>query len=109
MTAALEALIAKARTVTMTEAQLREQRISFVYGNTHIENERITREMVIEADAKVCREMDVAEEKQATECAELEKADREWRLGKLDISGMEKMMENLLARQLLSATQEAGL
>lgn len=58
MTAALEALIEKARTVTMTEAQLREQRISFVYGNTHIENERITREMVIEADAKVCLEME---------------------------------------------------
>lgn len=58
MTAALEALIEKARMVTMTEAQLREQRISFVYGNTHIENERITREMVIEADDKVCREMD---------------------------------------------------
>jgi len=58
MTAALEALIEKARMVTMTEAQLREQRISFVYGNTHIENERITRQMVIEADAKVCREME---------------------------------------------------
>lgn len=58
MTAALEALIEKARTVKMTEAQLREQRISFVYGNTHIENERITREMVIEADTKVYHEME---------------------------------------------------
>ena len=58
MTAALEALIEKARTLTMTEAQLREQRISFVYGNTHIENERITREMVVEADAKVCLELE---------------------------------------------------
>lgn len=56
MTAALEALIAKARSVTMTDAQLREQRLSFVYGNTHIENERITREMVAVADAKVSRE-----------------------------------------------------
>lgn len=56
MTAALEALIAKARTITMTEAQLREQRLSFVYGNTHIENERITREMVAEADEKVSLE-----------------------------------------------------
>jgi len=56
MTAALEELIAKARTLTMTEAQLREQRLSFVYGNTHIENERITREMVVEADEKVSRE-----------------------------------------------------
>lgn len=56
MTTALEALIEKARRVTMNEAQLREQRISFVYGNTHIENERITREMVEEADARVCLE-----------------------------------------------------
>jgi hypothetical protein len=57
MTGALEALIAKARTVKMTEAQLREQRRSFVYGNTHIENERITREMVAEADEAVAREL----------------------------------------------------
>jgi len=41
--------------------------------------------------------------------AELEKADREWLLEKLDIFGMEKMMEGLLAQQLLSATREAGL
>ncbi len=56
MTEALEALIAKARKVTMTEEQLREQRLSFVYGNTHIENARITREMVAAADAKVMAE-----------------------------------------------------
>ena len=37
----------------MTAAQLREQRQSFAYGNTHIENERITREMVAEADKKI--------------------------------------------------------
>ncbi|PWB84056.1 MAG: hypothetical protein C3F11_03375 [Methylocystaceae bacterium] len=60
MTAALEALIAKARTVKMTEAQVREQRLSFVYGNTHIENELITREMVAQADEKVSREAAVA-------------------------------------------------
>jgi len=56
MTEALEALIAKARKVTMTEGQLREQRLSFVYGNTHIENAQITREMVAAADAKVMAE-----------------------------------------------------
>lgn len=56
MTAALEALVAKAQRIQMTEGQLREQRLSFVYGNTHIENERITREMVAEADEKVARE-----------------------------------------------------
>jgi hypothetical protein len=56
MTGALEALIAKAQKVQMTDRQLREQRLSFVYGNTHIENARITREMVAEADEKVARD-----------------------------------------------------
>ena len=56
MTDALEALIAKAQKVRMTDGQMRDQRLSFVYGNTHIENARITREMVAEADAKVTRE-----------------------------------------------------
>jgi len=56
MSEALEALIAKAQKVKMTDGQLREQRLSFVYGNTHIENERITREMVAEADKKVAEE-----------------------------------------------------
>lgn len=40
----------------MTDRDLREQRLSFVYGNTHIENARITREMVAEADEKVAQE-----------------------------------------------------
>lgn len=56
MTEALEALIAKAQKVQMTDGQLREQRLSFVYGNTHIENALITREMVAEADEKVAQE-----------------------------------------------------
>lgn len=56
MTDALDSLIAKAKAVRMTEDQMREQRLSFVYGNTHIENERITREMVAEADEKVAQE-----------------------------------------------------
>lgn len=60
MTEALAALIEKARNVKMTEDEMRQQRISFVYGNTHIENERITREMVTEADAKVCLEIEAA-------------------------------------------------
>ncbi len=54
--AALDALIAKARMVRMTEGQLREQRLSFVYGNTHIENAMITREMVEQADKKIADE-----------------------------------------------------
>ena len=56
MTEALEVLIEKARKVQMTDSQLRDQRLSFVYGNTHIENDRITREMVAEADEKVAQE-----------------------------------------------------
>lgn len=43
-------LIEKARLSKMTPEQDREQRRSFVYGNTHIENERITRELVAEVD-----------------------------------------------------------
>lgn len=49
-------LVRRAREVEMTPSQLREQRQSFVYGNTHIENDRITREMVEEADRKIERE-----------------------------------------------------
>jgi hypothetical protein len=53
MTKNLEELVIRARKITMTAAQLREQRQSFAYGNTHIENGRITREMVAEADEKI--------------------------------------------------------
>jgi hypothetical protein len=56
MNAALEELVAKAQKIQMTEVQMREQRLSFVYGNTHIENDRITREMVAAADEKVAQE-----------------------------------------------------
>ncbi|MEW6437343.1 MAG: hypothetical protein AB1508_09290 [Pseudomonadota bacterium] len=50
---ALEELIEKARKIEMTEEDRREQRLSFAYGNTHIENSLITREMIARADAKV--------------------------------------------------------
>ena len=53
MTKNLEELVIRARKITMTAAQIREQRRSFAYGNTHIENEKITREMVAEADRKI--------------------------------------------------------
>jgi hypothetical protein len=53
MTKELEKLVERAREIEMTPAQLRQQRQSFVYGNTHIENDRITREMVAEADKKL--------------------------------------------------------
>ena len=53
MTRELEELVNRARTIEMTPQQLRAQRRSFVYGNTHIENERITRQMVAEIDEKL--------------------------------------------------------
>jgi hypothetical protein len=56
MTKELEELVEKAKKINMTPEQATEQRRSFVYGNTHIENERITREMVAEADLKVAKE-----------------------------------------------------
>jgi hypothetical protein len=53
MTEDLQELVSRARKIEMTPAQLREQRRSFVYGNTHIENERITKELVAEVDQKL--------------------------------------------------------
>lgn len=49
----LSKLIEKARQVTITPEAEREHRRSFVYGNTHIENERITRKLVDEVDAEI--------------------------------------------------------
>jgi hypothetical protein len=37
----------------MTPAQLAEQRRSFAYGNCKIENNRITRKMIAEADERI--------------------------------------------------------
>jgi len=48
----LSRLIEMAKAVRVSEEQREEQRRSFVYGNTAMENDRITREMVIrQADA----------------------------------------------------------
>jgi len=52
----LEELIERARKIEMTPDQVTAQRQSFAYGNTHIENERITREMVAQADLKIIQE-----------------------------------------------------
>ena len=46
MTDALKKLLEAAKTAKQTPEQREEQRRSFVYGNTHFENELITREMV---------------------------------------------------------------
>jgi hypothetical protein len=48
MTDKLAALIKMSRSVRMTPSESEEQRRSFAYGNTKIENGRITREMVNE-------------------------------------------------------------
>ncbi|MFC3076090.1 hypothetical protein [Shinella pollutisoli] len=42
----LKALIEAARKAPRTKSELEVQRRSFAYGNTHFENDRITREMV---------------------------------------------------------------
>jgi hypothetical protein len=48
----LQELVIRTRKITMSSGQLREQRQSFAF-NTNIENERVTREMVAEADRKI--------------------------------------------------------
>lgn len=49
----LAELIEWARSHPMTPEQQREQRRSFAYGNTKIENDLITREMIDEADRRL--------------------------------------------------------
>jgi len=46
MTDDLKKLLETAKTAKPTPEQREQQRRSFVYGNTHLENEMITREMV---------------------------------------------------------------
>ena len=52
----LEALVSRAKKIAMTPMQETEQRRSFVYGNTHIENSLITREMVEQIDKRMATE-----------------------------------------------------
>lgn len=49
MTSSIQKLIERARKVQMTDPQKIEQRISFAYGTTKIENDNVTREMVVSA------------------------------------------------------------
>ena len=49
----LQYLIEKSRGVKMTPSELEQQRRSFAYGNTNIENERVTRTMVDEQADKL--------------------------------------------------------
>ena len=46
MTEDLKSLLEAAKRIASTPAQREEQRRSFAYGNTALENDRITREMV---------------------------------------------------------------
>lgn len=49
MNPALKALVEASRKARMPNAEREAQRRSFAYGNTHFENELITREMVDDA------------------------------------------------------------
>jgi len=49
----LQKLIDASRGVEMSEAEKEAQRRSFAYGNAHIENDRVTRQMVDEAAEKI--------------------------------------------------------
>lgn len=53
MNAALDDLIATARQVPMSTHDRQEQRKSFAYGNTNIENSQITRELIAEAATRL--------------------------------------------------------
>ena len=55
MTEKLQELIDAARSRPMSDHEQEEQRRSFAYGNAHIENEHVTREMVDEAADKRLR------------------------------------------------------
>lgn len=49
----LQKLIDASRGASMSDAEKEAQRRSFAYGNAHIENDRVTREMVAEAAEKL--------------------------------------------------------
>jgi hypothetical protein len=52
----LKELIDLAQKKPMTEKQQEAQRRSFAYGNTHIENDRVTREVVDKAAESIANE-----------------------------------------------------
>lgn len=53
MDAILADLVDRARHVRMTDAERRAQRINFAYGNAHLENPAVTREMVVLASRRL--------------------------------------------------------
>lgn len=48
--------VTRAKSVSMSESEREEQRVSFAYGNTKIENEQMTREAVREASKRLKRQ-----------------------------------------------------
>jgi len=56
----LEQLIQVARDTKMTDCQREQQRQSFAFGNTHFENETITRETVSRASQILKEQQDAA-------------------------------------------------
>jgi hypothetical protein len=56
MTDNLKKLLEAAKTAKPTPQHREEQRRSFVYGNTHFENELITREMVDHEAEKLAKD-----------------------------------------------------
>ena len=56
MTDDLKKLLEAAKTAKPTPEHRERQRRSFVYGNTHFENELITREMVDQESEKLARD-----------------------------------------------------
>jgi hypothetical protein len=58
MTNSLKALLEAAKKAEPTPEHREQQRRSFAYGNTHFENNLITREMVDEQAEKLAKEAD---------------------------------------------------
>ncbi|UVC08354.1 hypothetical protein IHQ71_24925 [Rhizobium sp. TH2] len=56
MNESLEKLVEAARKVKPTESDHEQQRRSFAYGNTHFENQLITREMIDKAAEQILKE-----------------------------------------------------
>lgn len=56
MSEKLQALLKRAKLVKMTSDERERQRRGFAYGNTNIENERITRETVERAAVALTKE-----------------------------------------------------
>ena len=51
----LDKLLDRAATIRMSDADKEAQRQSFAYGNAHIENDKVTREMVAAAAKRINR------------------------------------------------------